>query len=555
MISHFKVRIEGGSFQLDATAPTIKLGERGVITGYLFSRQELGQRIDRFTDEQAAQIIETEGRTLITDYWGGYVAIISTKPNQVSVIRDPSGIMPCFWRQHEGSVVVANDIEDAACWGSPAKPDSARLAQYLASAGYHGDMTGLCDVSELLPGNRLIIENGQITISSLWSPWDYAHSPVQCLPAEAAAQLRETVDRCVGAWAGCFDNVVLGVSGGLNSSIVAASAAPHTQLRCLNMYADDADGDERRYAVILTEALGLKLDTGHFELEDIDVHKAIIPHRPWPNASYFALAIEARHEELERCRPVGAYFTGNGGDNIFCSIRSASPFLDRLFTEGPGVGLKRTLGDVCTLTETDIKTVLKTAWQQYLKTRKPAPIKLDLTGLRRDAIAPEAMQHPWRSAPTGELPGKLAHIGYLAGAQQSHELYPRHSHAPHIAPLLSQPIVELCLSIPSWLWIEGGRDRAIARQAFADILPDQLIRRSSKGGPGGFVQQIYRANADLIKSIIRNGKLVRNGYIDLGYVNAADDPTWRGSSRAQRLLQFAATENWIAYWEGRTTST
>lgn len=554
MTSHFVVKIRGNVFEVKATAPTIKLGERGLIIGHLFSRRDLGRRVQRFGPEEIEQILKSGGKALISNYWGGYVAIVADDCGHISLIRDPSGTMPCFWRERDGEFLASNDIEDAACWGGPAEVKTRSLAQYLASPGYHGSETGLYDVHELIAGNALKMAYGEVTISSLWSPWDFAANPKQISMSQAAQRLKEVLDKCVGAWASCFENVVLGVSGGLDSSIIASAANLHTRLRCLSMYADDADGDERRYAKILTDHLGLKLQTGHFELENIDVARAILPHRPWPNASYFALGNQAKHQELAQHQPVGAFFTGNGGDNVFCSIRSASPFLDRLATEGPGLGLKRTLSDLCALTEADAGTVLKTAWHQYLNSRKPAQAKMDVTGFRHELAPTEALQHPWRSIPLGALPGKIAHVGFLAGAQQSHELYPRASHAPHIAPLLSQPIVELCLSIPTWYWIEGGMDRAVARRAFQSVLPELLLRRSSKGGPGGFVQDIYRSNAAAIKEIIRNGKLVRNGFVDLAYVNAADDPSWRGNSRAQRLLQFAAAENWINYWDGRTQS-
>src|SRR3546814_15687375 len=69
------------------------------------------------------------------------------------------------------------------------------------------------------------------------------------------------------------------------------------------------------------------------------------------------------------------------------------------------------------------------------------------------------------------------------------ELYPRSTAAPQITPLLSQPIVELCLSIPTWQWVRGGRDRAVARAAVADLLPALIAQRRTKGGQTGFLRR------------------------------------------------------------------
>ncbi|MFD2134618.1 hypothetical protein ACFSLT_04130 [Novosphingobium resinovorum] len=37
--------------------------------------------------------------------------------------------------------------------------------------------------------------------------------------------------------------------------------------------------------------------------------------------------------------------------------------------------------------------------------------------------------------------------------------------------------------MPSWQWRHGGRDRAVAREAFATALPAQITARRSKGAP------------------------------------------------------------------------
>lgn len=549
---HYTITANATYFDVQSISPGIELGGNGFIIGYLFRKDDSNSRVIELSDVDIDEAIKSTGKSLIEKFWGGYIAIIRSNSGSIILIRDPSGIVPCYWRLRDGEVMVSNDIEDVACWGGPAAVKISELARYLASPGYNGNETGLEGVFELVAGTSLIIGADGPEVSTLWSPWTFALEPIEIAPSEAATQLRDVITKCVGAWAGCFENVLLGVSGGLDSSIVACCAEPHTQLRCLNLFADDAEGDERRYATLLTDKFGLRLDTSKFDISEINIRDAVLPHRPWPNASFFALGIEARHQRSNRELPVGAFFSGNGGDNIFCSLRSASPFLDRLFVEGPGFGLTKTLGDICRLTETDTASVLKAAWQQYLKLRKPVQPKVDLAGFSRRANLAPPFQHPWKSPPAGALPGKIGHVASLAGAQQSHELYAAGMHPPHIAVLLSQPIVELCLSFPTWLWVDGGMNRAVARRAFQADLPDQLVQRSSKGGPGGFMREIYRTNADAIKEIILYGKLVAGGFVDVEYIDAADDPTWRGISRAQRLLQFAAAENWCRYWDGRS---
>src|SRR3546814_17681180 len=97
----------------------------------------------------------------------------------------------------------------------------------------------------------------------------------------------------------------------------------------------------------------------------------------------------------------------------------------------------------------------------------------------------------------------------LARAQKSIELYPRADAPPQIVPLLSQPVVELCLSIPTWQWVHGGRDRAVARTAFSGVLPDLLVERTTKGISSGFVRRVYEAQGNAAREMLTAGQLER----------------------------------------------
>src|SRR3546814_18791962 len=58
----------------------------------------------------------------------------------------------------------------------------------------------------------------------------------------------------------------------------------------------------------------------------------------------------------------------------------------------------------------------------------------------------------------------------------------------------------LCLSIPTWQWVRGGRDRAVARAAVADLIPALIAQRRTKGGPTGFLRRVFNARADDARS-------------------------------------------------------
>eukprot|EP00456_Euglypha_rotunda_P074755 TRINITY_DN6868_c0_g1_i1.p2 TRINITY_DN6868_c0_g1~~TRINITY_DN6868_c0_g1_i1.p2 ORF type:complete len:108 (-),score=25.69 TRINITY_DN6868_c0_g1_i1:10-333(-) len=88
----------------------------------------------------------------------------------------------------------------------------------------------------------------------------------------------------------------------------------------------------------------------------------------------------------------------------------------------------------------------------------------------------DLINHPWMRAPEGELPGKAQHIAWILGVLNHIEGSERERLQPTIWPLLSQPVVELCLTLPTWAWQADGQNRVIARKAFADLLPSQIGR-------------------------------------------------------------------------------
>jgi len=257
-------------------------------------------------------------------------------------------------------------------------------------------------------------------------------------------------------------------------------------------------------------------------------------------------------------QPISAYFSGNGGDNVFCSLSSGAPLADRWLTYGPGPGSIATLRDLADLTGSGLIAVAREGWVRMRRRSGGHRVRRDLSGLGAVGLA-AAMTgddtHPWLIAPTGTLPGKAAHVAMLARAQKSIELYPRADAPPQIAPLLSQPVAELCLSIPSWQWVHGGRDRAVARAAFTGILPELLLERTTKGSPSGFIRRVYETQGKAARALLEGGKLIGAKLVDPGWIERAAAADWQDDGSDLRILSFAAAEAWVRWWTSKEDGT
>ena len=104
-------------------------------------------------------------------------------------------------------------------------------------------------------------------------------------------------------------------------------------------------------------------------------------------------------------------------------------------------------------------------------------------------VSGRGLHHPWLDAPEQ----RASRQGRPHCDDPSSSAQPRAEpgrHLPVCNPLVSQPVVEACLSVPSWAWREGGRDRALVRRAFAGTLPAAVSTARVKGTPGRFAAQL-----------------------------------------------------------------
>jgi asparagine synthase (glutamine-hydrolysing) len=343
------------------------------------------------------------------------------------------------------------------------------------------------------------------------------------------------------------------VSGGLDSAIVAAClTAAEIDANCITMFTDDPAGDERDYARLLCDRVGLRLFEQQFAIGAIDVTRPLGGHLPRPIGRAQDQAYEHAHLQLAQEEGANAFFTGNGGDNVFGYSQSAAAIADRVLYEGLTLGVTATIRDVCAHAGcgplSAVRAAIQIARRRSYRWRSN-PTFLDSTLC--EALERQCIGHPWLDAPAGALPGKAAHIAALLRVQMNLEPG-RSRYAPVVHPLLSQPIVELCLAFQSWEWRSGGRDRALARDAFAGELPRGIVERRTKGSPDQFCSAIISHNRDLIRERLMEGRLAEWRILHRPAIETAlrADRMTRGDENV-RLLQLVNVEAWLESWSTR----
>ncbi len=176
---------------------------------------------------------------------------------------------------------------------------------------------------------------------------------------------------------------------------------------------------------------------------------------------------------------------------------------------------------------------------------KLSPLLSDST---RSSMDSQRILHPWVDA-AGHLPNsKQRQIFHIVDTQNFYHT-PNH-YADIVHPLISQPIIELCLQIPSYVLSYGGVDRALVRDAFDGLVPRDILRRTSKGTTTGYHSSLLLKNLTKIRELVLDGLLVSEGLLDKQRTESAltESSLIRDAHMLKHLFDVVRAETWLNAW-------
>ena len=530
-------------FVADENTPYVA-GEQSLLVGEIYSAD-------------CKPLLELEGfgaqRTLGSapdSPWGNFAFFHSATQ---SVYRDPSGSVSVYHCMTAGEDMFVSDADLASQLGliENASADLKFAVHWLQYPFLRTSNAGLEGVTEILPGvRRSRRRRGEWREECLWRPSSFiARREAIADPDRATSALRECTLATVAAQ--CRNkSSLLQLSGGIDSSIISLCLhAAGADFEAANFSTRAVDGDERQYARDVASRSNIVLK----ELLEPDCTSLQEVHTPAfrpltnPLLSPFQTAIEAALRDSGR----SVLIDGGGGDNIFCYVTSAAPVIDAFLGGGYSAGIQA-IHDVAARANSNVWQVSAAAVRRFVR-----PIRgwrEDRTFLNREALLDRCEDHPWLDGLEQALPGKREHVRALIDIQ--HFLDRGVSTAAlRLHPLMAQPILELCLRIPSWLWIRGGRDRAVARDAFRHLLPPSVFHRRSKGSLESLFRRSFSGLLDEMREILLSGELRRCGLLDVTNVERGlESADAEGDDVQLRISELVALEQWLQYWRSKAAS-
>lgn len=492
-------------------------------------------------------------KKMIARFWGRYIGVrLDANGQLAALLRDPSGALDCFWWKQGPLTLVASDAPD---WLVAVAGQSWRISPRRVEAALHDPYSTSGDLlldgpAAVLPGTLQAVA-GEAPVT-LWRPdWIVRGAP-STSDETAARSLRDAVDETLAGVVRAGGALAAEISGGLDSSIVAAALAAcgKDQVRLwLNAWGPDATADERPWVEILAAHLGVaatSVPRAVGRLTEAILDQLSTGIRPG------LAALDTLHDAdwARRFAEAGieTVVTGKGGDSMFIQPADIAVFVDQYRERGRRALLSRALLDLARWNERSVWTLARQARRPHGTPRTvdgPNP----LIAPRRHADVP---RHPWLEdiqdlgpAKRRQILGLVQGCGLHGPSLQTHVVSVVH-------PLLAQPVVEACLALPTGQLTLGRRDRALARQAFRERLPEAITARRSKGEMTAFYGHLIADGLDVLRPWLLEGRLASMGLIDHDRADAAltrEALAWRGGY--VDIMTTAAIEGWVRAWERR----
>jgi len=241
------------------------------------------------------------------------------------LMRDRFGVKPLFYAWHDGLLAFGSEIKAVLAGVEPDRSlDDQAFAEYLWYGNAFEDRTMFRGVRALQPGHWLVVESGRTRVEPWWRIEQWLERPLEPVdPREASVLVRDAVDAAVARQLVSDVPISLFLSGGIDSSSIAASAAVASGRRLTSFsvgFDYDRGVNELAKARRVAAMLGLEHREVHVKgeaLEDVITALVKAHDEPFADAANIPLYLLARALGGQ----VKVVLQGDGGDEMFAGYR------------------------------------------------------------------------------------------------------------------------------------------------------------------------------------------------------------------------------------------
>lgn len=438
------------------------------------------------------------------------IAVWDASRRRAVIVRDRLGIKPLYYAEVDGLLVFGSELKCLLASGLVSDElDYEAIDAYLTLGFVPAPRTPLKAVSKLMPGHRIVIADGKMTVDAYWSYPEF--TPSRASEAEMTEELLEQLEESVRLR--LMSDVPFGamLSGGLDSSLIVGLMARNlpTPVQTFAVgFAGDAATNELADARKVARMFG----TEHHELElsesDLSVDLPdLVWHLDEPLADLSSVGFHALSGLA--VQHVTMALSGQGADELLAGYNrhraaAAVPAMQRV------PGARHAFGALATYGPERARRPASFFAQnspegRYLHAHSKLPddLRRRLTIGELHAVggsmalqAARASLHPTTKHPLDamlEQDGRLGLVDdmlhYFDRTSMAHSLEVR-------VPFLDHKLVEFCATIPPGMKVHRGTTKHILRNAARGIVPDEIIDKPKIGFFNGAVGSWFRTQAE-----------------------------------------------------------
>lgn len=454
----------------------------GEIYNYLELRDELrGYGIEFQTSSDTEVLLrgyETWGVGILDRILGMFAFAIWDRQDQsLMVARDRVGKKPLIYFCDGAMVAFASELKALLALPQCAArldPDGVQL--YLALGYIPAPFSIFRDIRKLQPGHYLRFRNGRLEIHRYWFP-EKANVCASGPPSARIEEFDEIFSEAVRIRLRSDVPVALFLSGGIDSSAVAAECCAQGQKLHAFTTTFDNDSIDLPYATAVARHLGLEQEIIHLDCSGIgdEIHRIVWyydePFADTSNIPSYYIAKAAKTFKV--------VLNGDGGDEAFGG-----------YTNYEYVGIKQMLKSVA------VSIGMKDGrsgdrWQVYFQSRplfrRRSRVALLNGRAGSDCVFTRFIEEdPFlRACPSGNalhsamwadrhvyLPNDL--LFKMDIALMAHSIEGR-------SPFLDHRLLEWAQSLPTRELVAGTQKKVLLRRALLKRLPPQILDRTKHG--------------------------------------------------------------------------
>lgn len=499
----------------------------GEIFNYRELRARLTGRGHRFRSQTDVEVLihlyEEHGAEAVGHLNGQFAfALHDIRRGQLLLARDHFGINPLHYAIFDGFFLFAS--ESKAILAHPAvvrQIDLVGLDQVLSLPGLVSPRTIFKGIESLPSGHLIRVADGAVSTQKYWDlkyPLRGEEPPVPD-ERESIERLRELFERSVEMRLQADVPVGLFVSGGMDSSLVAAVASRFTNAprHSFSIAFADEEIDESKYQKLVARALG----TEHHEIciDDQAIAsrmEAMVFHCECPVKESFNTCALALAEEA-RVSGVKVVLGGEGADEIFGGYPGY-----RFDALGPR--RENGLTGVDAILEEELRERL---WgdrnlfyeREYVAFRElkqafysPSVIEAfdDIDCLNYPLVDKTQLagRHPLHQR--SYLDFKLRLADHLLSEHGDRMVMARSVEARY--PFLDIDLVEFATRIPPSLKVNGYVDKYILRRMAEGVIPPQILKREKLGFRAPGTPLLLQRGSAWASDLLSYERIQRQGY-------------------------------------------